>query len=48
MAYCGRVAFTEFKHGDIKGLGQRPVSTASLADEYCEATIPVVKGHHVR
>ena len=43
----GRVVFTVFKHTDIKGVRQRLTSTASLDDGYCEATIPVVKGHHV-
>ena len=47
MFYCGRVAFTVFKHADIKGVRQRITSTTSLDDGYCEATIPVVKGHHV-
>ena len=47
MFYCGRVAFTVFKHADIKGLRERLTSTASLNDGYCEATILVVKGHHV-
>ena len=47
MFYCGRVAFTVFKHADIKGLRQRLTTTASLDDGYCEATSPVVKGHHV-
>ena len=47
MFYCGRVAFTVFKHADIKGVRQRLTSTASLDDGYCEATIPVIKGHHV-
>ena len=45
--YCGRVAFTVFKHADIKGVRQCLTSTASLDDGYCEATIPVVMGHHV-
>ena len=47
MFYCGRVAFTVFKLADIKRVRQRLTSTASLDDRYCEATIPVVKGHHV-
>ena len=47
MFYCGRIAFTVFKHADIKGVRQRLTSTASLNDGYCEATIPFVKGHHV-
>ena len=47
MFYYGRVAFTVFKHTDIKAVGQRLTSTASIDDGYCEATIPVVKGHHV-
>ena len=50
MFYCGRVAFTVFKHADIKGTRQRITSTTSLDDGYCEATISVVKhvkGHHV-
>ena len=47
MFYRGKVAFTIFKHADIKGMRQRLTSTASLDDEYCEATIPVVKGHQV-
>ena len=47
LFYCGRVAFTVFKHADIKGVRQRLTSTATLDDGYCEATIPVVKGHHV-
>ena len=47
MFYCGRVAFIVFKHADIKGVRQCLTSTASLDDGYCEATIPVVKGHHV-
>ena len=38
MFYCGRVAFTVFKHADIKGVRQRLTSTASLMnDRYCEA-----------
>ena len=41
MFYCGRVAFTVFKHADIKGVKQRLTSTASLDDGYYEATIPV-------
>ena len=45
--YCGRDAFAVFKHADIKGVMQRLTSTASLDDGYCEATVPVVKGHHV-
>ena len=47
MFYCGRVAFTVFKHADIKGVRQCLTSTAPLDDGYCEATIPIVKGHHV-
>ena len=47
MFYFGMVAFTEFKHADIKGVRQRLTSTAPLDDGYCEATIPVDKGHHV-
>ena len=47
MFYCGRVAFAVFNHADIKGVRQRLTSTESLNDGYCEATIPVVKGHHV-
>ena len=45
--HWGRVAFTVFKHADIKGVRQRLTSTASLDDGYCEATIPVVKGQRV-
>ena len=47
MFYCGTVAFTVFKDTDTKGMRQRLTSTASLDDGHCEATIPVVKGHHV-
>ena len=47
MFYYGRVAFTVFKHADIKGVRQRLTNTASLDDGYSEATIPVVKRHHV-
>ena len=47
MFYCGWVTFTVFKQADIKGVRQRLTSTASLDDGYCEATIPVVKGHHL-
>ena len=47
MFYCGRVAFTIFKHADIKGVRQCLTSKTSLDDRYCEATIPIVKGHHV-
>ena len=47
MFYCGRVTFIIFKHADTKGVRQCLMSTASLDDGYCEATIPVVKGHHV-
>ena len=47
MFYCGGVAFTVFKHADVKGVGQRLTNIGSLDDGYCEATIPVVKGHHV-
>ena len=47
MFYCGMVAFILFKYAEIKGVGQRLTSTASLDDGYCEATITVVKGHHV-
>ena len=42
MFYCSRVAFIVFNHADIKGVRQRLTSTASLDDEYCEATTPVV------
>ena len=38
MFCCGRVAFTVFKHTDIKGVRQRLTSAASLDDGYCEAT----------
>ena len=34
MFYCGRVAFTVFKHSDIKGVRQRLTSTASLDNGY--------------
>ena len=44
MFYCGRVAFTVFKHTNIKGVGQRLTSTTSLDDGYYEAKIPFVKG----
>ena len=47
MFYCARVAFTVFKHADIKGVRQRLTSTVSLDDGYCEATFPVVKEQHV-
>ena len=47
MFYCGTVAFTIFKHTNIKGIRQRLTSIASLHNGYCEATISVVKGHHV-
>ena len=47
MLYCGRVAFGVFEDADISGMRQRLTSTASLDDLYCEAAIPVVKGHHV-
>ena len=49
MFYFGRVALTVvLKHADIKGVRQRLTSTMFLDDGYCEATIPVVKWHHVR
>ena len=47
MFYCGRIAFTVFKHADIKGMRQRLTSIASLDDGDCGATNPVGKGHHV-
>ena len=47
MFYSGKVVFIVLKHADIIGVRQRLTSTASLDDGYCEATIPVVKGHHV-
>ena len=40
MFYCDRNRFNEFKHADIKDM-------KSVDDGFCEATIPVVKGHHV-
>ena len=45
--FCGRVALTVLKHADIKGVRQRLTSTMFLDDGYCEATIPVLKWHHV-
>ena len=47
MFYCGRAAFTVFKHIDIKGVRPCLTRTASHDDGYCEVTIPIVKGHHV-
>ena len=47
MFYCGGILFHDFKHADIKSVRQRVTSAKSLADGYCEATIPVLKGHHV-
>ena len=38
MLYCGRFAFTVFKHAEIKSVRQRLTSTASLDHGYCEAT----------
>ena len=37
--YCCSVAFTVFKPADIKGVRQRLMSTTSLDDGHCEATI---------
>ena len=47
MFYFGVVAFAVFKPADIKGVRQRLTSIASIDDGCYEATIPVVKGHHV-
>ena len=47
MFYCSRNHFNEFKHVDMKDVRWHITSAASLDDGNCEATIPVVKGHHV-
>ena len=43
MFYCGRVAFSAFKHANIKHVRQRLTNSVSLDDGYCEEKIPIVK-----